>query len=254
MKKLLFIILIFFLNSLQAQFFQEQRTIDEFEISFGLQNVQGDFGIRDRFDTTLKNLGLGLTGKMYLNLSNPLNSHTYLGSHIKYNVALNLFYSNLAHKDYEDYPQIDAITGTNYSIGLGFNLEYHMSDIRNSSFFVNDFLYSFDPYAGIGIYGYYYNVELESSLGDINDPAILPDAYVNGIYNGSRFTGAFHIEAGIRYKYSEDIHFSFKSEWTYFMDDKVDGLYPNSTMVENRNNDWTLTTSFGIIFYIPYKY
>ncbi len=251
MKKLLFIIPFFFLQSIEAQFFQEQRTIDELEVSVGLLNIQGDFGIRDRFETTLRSIGVNLGGKMYLNLTNPYNSTTYLGTHIQYNVALNLSYSKIAHKGYEDYPKIDAITGQNFSVGLGVNIEYHMSDIRNSSFFTNDFLYSFDPYIGGGIYGYYYHVELSSSLGDLNDPAVLPSSYVGAISNGSRFVGAFHIETGIRYKHSDYVHYVFKSDWMYFMDDKFDGLNPNPELVKNLHNDWTILTSLGVIFYLP---
>ncbi len=250
MRKLLFIIPFLIFQSVNAQFFQEQRTIDEIEVSLGLLNFQGDFGIRNRFETTLKSLGANLGAKVYLNLTNPYNSTTYLGTHITYNIALNLSYSNLAHKGYEDYPKLDAITGRNYSIGLGVNVEYHLSDIRNSSFFTNDFLYSFDPYAGVGLYGYYYNVILESSLGDINDPDVLPSSYKNAIYNGSRFVGAFHLETGIRYKHSDLVHYVLKSDWMYFMDDKVDGLNPDPNLVRNLHNDWTLTTSIGVIFYI----
>lgn len=250
MKKLLYIIPFLLLQSVNAQFFQEQRTIDEIEVSLGVQNIQGDFGIRNRFETTLRSIGASLQGKLYLNLANPYNSSTYLGTHIKYNVALNLSYTKLAHKGYENFPKIDAITGRNFSAGLGVNIEYHMSDIRNSSFFVNDFLYSFDPYVGGGIYGYYYNVILDSSLGDINDPAVLPTAYTNGIYNGSRFVGAFHLETGVRYKHSDFIHYILKSDWMYFMDDKVDGLNPNPSLVKNLHNDWSLCTSLGVIFYI----
>jgi hypothetical protein len=251
MNKLFLVILFFIFQSINGQFFKEQRTIDEVEVSMGFQNLQGDFGIRDRFETTLRSIGGNLSGKVYLNLTNPYNASTYLGTHITYNVAVNLSYTNLAHKGYEDYPKIDAITGRNFSIGLGVNVEYHLSDIRNSSFFTSDFLYSFDPYMGGGIYGYYYNVILESSLGDINDPAVLPSSYTNGIYNGSRFTGAFHIETGIRYKHSDFVHYVFKSDWMYFMDDKVDGLNPDPDLVKNLHNDWILSTSIGVIFYLP---
>jgi len=251
MKKLIYIIAFFIIQSINAQFFQEQRTIDEIEVSAGLLNVQGDFGIRNRFETTLRSIGANLSGKLYLNLANPYTASTYLGTHIKYNVQLNLSYSKLAHKGYENFPKIDAITGRNFSVGLGVNIEYHMSDIRNSSFFVNDFLYSFDPYIGGGIFGYYYNAELESTLGDLNNPSVLPSPYTNGIYNGSRFAGAFHLEGGIRYKHSDFIHYILKSDWMYFMDDKFDGLSPDPTLVKNLHNDWTLTTSLGVIFYLP---
>ncbi len=258
MKKIIILIILFAFQGTNAQLFSGYKVIDEYEASIGYLNVQGDFGVRNRFDTTLGSSGATAGAKAYINFNDPYDySRTYLGKHLKYNIAFDMGYSGLSHRNYPNpnnslsILKIEAITGQFYYFDLGINMEYHISDLRSFNFFSSSFFTKFDPYVGGGVYGFFYNVELESSLGNMEKtPSIIPDPYVGGINNGTGTALGFHIETGIRYRLSDDLLFNLKSDWMYFLKDDIDGLSPNPDMAENLYNDWLLKTQFGIVIFI----
>jgi len=258
MKKLLFLFIILAFQPINAQMFSGYKVIDEYEASIGYLNVQGDFGKRNRFDTTLGSSGATAGAKAYINFNDPYDySRTYLGKHLKFNIATDMGYSNLSHRNYPNphnnpnIVKLEAITGQFYYFDLGFNMEYHISDLRAFNFFSSSFFTKFDPYVGGGVYGFLYNVDLESSLGNFEKtPSILPTPYLGAIHNGSRTAMGIHIETGIRYRFSDKLLFNVKSDWMYFLNDDIDGLSPNPDSVENLYNDWLLKTQFGIVIFI----
>ncbi len=254
--KLIKLFLFVFLFAFSYSFTQAQyKKIDEYEASIGYLNLQGDLGVRGNFNTTLGSSGGTATAKIYFNFNDPYDfGRTYLGKHIRYHLSLDMGYTTLKPNDKELLygPKVNAIIGQMYFFAIGANMEYHITNLREVSFFSSSFFTNFDPYVGIGIQGDYYNVEVESALGNFEKtPDILPRSYIGNVKNGSRFSPALNIETGLRYRFSDDLQFSLKSNWVFFInDDYVDGIRPDPKMVENFYNDWLLKTQFGVVIFI----
>jgi len=252
MNKLLLLFSFFILTNVSIA--QNFKVIDEYEASIGYLNIQGDLGIRNHFKTTLGNSGGTGQAKVYINFNDPYDyTRSYLGKHLRYNLGFDMGYSILKPSD----PNLtygikaNAMSGQVYYFDLGANVEYHISNLREVNFFASSFLSNFDPYVGVGVYGVYYGVELESALGNFEKtPSILPTSYVGRIKNGDRFTEGIHLETGIRYRFSDELQFSVKNDWMFFLDDYFDGVSPDPKKVENLYNDWLSKTSVGIVIFI----
>ncbi len=251
MKKLAFILLLFigYANT-DAQY----ALIDEWEASIGYLNMQGDFGQRNDFSTTMGNSGGMIGGKIYLNLINPDG----VGKYLKFPIGFNTGYSVLSFSDaYNDEKltpgilKIKAISGQIYFLDLNFGAEYHLTDLRNVNFFSTSFFSKFDPYFGVGIGAMFYGVDIESSLGNYEkNPSILPLAFKNRIYSEPGITPSINLEVGIRYQITQELQLSFNNKWMYFLSDKVDGLVPDPEFAENKYNDWLFSPSIGIVIFI----
>jgi len=256
-----FIIVLFSTTILNAQeisteiFSKAKKSfIDEWEVSVGYVNFQGDFGQRGYFETTLGNSGGVLGVKVYLNFLDPDRIQCYSCAHLKFNVSLNTGYSALsygtAYKS-SDFVALKSLSGYIYFVDLGMNMEYHLSDLKNRKFLSNGFLHNFDPYFGFGFGGMYYNVDVESSLGNFEtNPTIVPDALAGRIHNGNSFVPALNAELGLRYRFSEFMQFVFNNKWKYFFSDDVDGINPNPAIVDNKYNDWFFTPSLGVVIFV----
>ena len=251
MKKLAFILLLFigYANT-DAQY----ALIDEWEASIGYLNMQGDFGQRNDFSTTMGNSGGMLGGKIYFNLANPDGA----GKFLKFPLGFNTGYSALSFsKAYNDAPQsvnvlkIKAITGQVYFLNLSFGVEYHIADLRNVDYFSTNLFSKLDPYFGVGVGAMFYGVDIESSLGNYKkNPTILPEGFENRVYADPGIVPSLNLEVGLRFRISQELQLNFNNKWMYFMSDKVDGLVPDPQLVENKYNDWLFSPSIGIVIFI----
>lgn len=240
----------------------QRRLVDEWEASIGYLNFQGDYGQRGDFSTTLGSVGGMIGAKMYLNLLDEDRINCYSCQHFKFNLAVNTGYSTLnfnqAYKKETSLPafKIKAMSGQVYFFDLAAMVEYHVSNLRNIDFFSSSILNKIDPYIGIGIGGIFYNVDVDSALGNLTkDPTILPDAFQPDEYgprafNESKVTGSANLEVGIRYRFTQDLQFNFNNKWMYFFSDRVDGLVPDPKLVDNLYNDWLFSPSLGVVIFI----
>jgi len=257
MKRLLFLALFSILLNFNAN---AQALVDEWEASIGYLNFQGDYGQRADFETTLGSKGGMIGGKIYFNLLNSNSPGCYLCQHLKFHLGFNTGYSTLnfdkAYYDYnpeyeEAINKIKAISGQVYFFDLGFNVEYHLSNLRYLDFFSTNIFSKIDPYIGLGIGGLLYGVDVESELGNYEkDPSILPGAFVGGIFSENSFAPSANLEVGLRYRFSQDLQLSFNNKWMYFLSDRVDGLEPNPQMATNKYNDWLFSPSIGVVIFI----
>jgi len=256
MKNVLWVLILIFLASYSGN--SQTKLVDEWSASIGYLNFQGDYGQRGDFSSTLGNYGATIGGKVYFNFLDSDRVMCYTCTHIKFNLALDAGYSKLSFdKAYDDavdsysIQKLKAFSGQIYFLNISANVEYHLSDLRNFSFFDDSFIYRLDPYFGVGVGAMAYSVDVESDLGDFEtDPSILPDSFIGGIYEDPDVVPAINFELGVRYMFSDEIQFTFSNKWMYFISDKVDGLIPNESMVDNKYNDWLFTPSFGVVFFI----
>ena len=253
------LLMVFNITNVQAQ----RRFIDEWEASIGYLNFQGDYGQRIDFSSTLGSAGGMIGAKMYLNLLDENRVNCYSCQHFKFNLAVNTGYSTLNfNRAYNDDPgfstlKIKAISGQVYFFDLAAMVEYHVSNLRNIDFFSSNILNKIDPYVGIGLGGIFYNVDVDSDLGNFTkDPSILPgpfqpdEKYGPRAFNESKLTASANLEVGIRYRFSQDLQLNFNNKWLYFFSDRVDGLVPNPKQVDNLYNDWLFSPSVGVVIFI----
>jgi hypothetical protein len=250
MKKLILgIIVLFNTHFIQAQLVQE------YEVDAGYSIFQGDYGVRGDFSSTLGNSGFLLNGKAYFDLLGYNKFGCYACKHVKFPLNFNVGYSilNFDKTNYSNASsegiKINAFRGNIFQSSLSFGFEYHIGDLSKVSFGNTSLFDNIDPYFGAGIGGAVYVVKLKSDLGDYEvNPNILPSAFVGGIYDKPGIVPMLNIETGIRYKLSETLNISVNGKWLYYFSDKVDGLVPNSDLVDNLYNDWQFSPSIGFVF------
>ena len=245
-------------TNVQAQ----RRLVDEWEASIGYLNFQGDYGQRSDFTSTFGSAGGMIGAKMYLNLLDEDRVNCYSCQHFKFNLAINTGYSTLnfnrAYNKFDNLAilKIKAISGQVYFFDLAANVEYHLSNLRNIDFFSSSIFNKIDPYVGVGFGGIFYNVDVDSALGNFEkDPSILPsafqpDEYGERAFNESKITASANLEVGIRYRFSQDLQLNFNNKWMYFFSDRVDGLVPDPEEADNLYNDWLFSPSLGVVIFI----
>ena len=252
MKKVYYVLLltIFAFTTTNAQ----RTLIDEWEANIGYLNFQGDYGTRGVFSSTLPNSGGMIGGKVYFNLLDSENSGCYACKHLKFHVGFNTGYSVLSFSGVPEentFPRLAAISGQIYFLNLGLNTEFHFNNLRYIDYFSNSFFNKLDPYVGAGVGFLAYGVDVDSALGNYEkNPSILPPSFVGNVHNGGGITPSFHLEAGLRYKFSDELLLSINNKWMYFLSDKVDGVDPDPTMVDNLHDDWMFSPSIGVVIFI----
>jgi len=251
MKKLLFLFF-FYVIATSAQ----NTLIDEWEANIGYINVQGDFGERSVFSSTLPNSGAVFGAKVYFNLLDPYRG---AGRYFKFPLGLNVGFTNLSYsKAYEDYPpsasleKLKAINGQLFFANLNVGAEYHLTDLRSFNVFTSNFFSKFDPYVGLGAGVSFYNVDIESDLGNYErDPSILPVPLQGRVFSGPGIEPFVNLEIGLRYQFSTDLLLNISNKWNYYLlSDRVDGIQPKENMVDNRSNDWFFYPTLGVVIFI----
>jgi len=239
----------------------QEKFIDEYELALGYSIFQGDFGESGEFPTTYGNSGILLNAKAYFNLFDYNKPNCYTCRHIKFPFGFTAGYSNLnfdeAYKDIEqptlNLIKLKAISGSVLYTSVSMGMEYHIGDLYKYAFETENFLQNFDPFIGGSIGVGAYKVDLESSLGDINDPNNLPEAFREGIYNQFGIVPMASFIGGMRVKLKSTLSLTLNTNWIYFFSDKVDGLVPKPSLVSNDHDDWLFSTSIGVVFLLRNK-
>ncbi len=234
----------------------QRRYFDEYEINGGYSLFQGDYGQRGDFSSTLGNNGFLIGGKAFLILLDYNRPSCYTCKHLKFPLIFNVGYTTLSFdKAYNDVNlsselvKLKAFSGSIFQSQVSFGIEYHLGDLNTISFSDDVFLEKFDPFIGVSAGIMAHVDKISSELGDIDtNPEVIPNAFKGGVYNKPGVAPTFMLEAGLRYKLNGHLAISFNSRWLYFLSDKVDGLVPNSSMVDNLYNDWQFSPSIGIVF------
>jgi hypothetical protein len=262
MKKINFILILSFLTFFAVQ--GQNKLVEEWEINLGYLNVQGDFGERGTFSTTLGNSGVLVGTKVFFNLLDPNRSDCYSCKHLKFNLNFNSGYSNLGfnskykkiNPDNINYKKVLALNGSLFFVNLGANMEFHLKDLKRVDVknIFNSFIDKLDPYVGVGLSVNYYSSKVNSDLGNFElNPAILPDGFAGRIYSEPGIVPSTNIEVGLRFLVSNEIQLNINNKWIYFISDKVDGLVPDPEIVENKHDDWLFSPSFGVVIFIEDK-
>jgi len=253
MKKIVFAL--FFIMIWGASIGQG-KFVDEYEVTVGYSVFQGDYGEKGDFSSNLGNSGFLLGGKAYMNFLNYNMANCYACKHLKFPLIFNVGYSNLSFSQAynnsdltPDLIKLKAFSGSIFQSHIGLGVEYHIGDLNAFSFGSNNFLETFDPFIGGSIGVTAYVVRLKSSLGDYNtNPNVLPTAFRNGVYDKPGVVPTFAFEGGFRYKLNNNFSITLNSRWIYYLSDKVDGLVPDSSLVDNDHNDWQFSPSIGVVF------
>ncbi len=261
MKKLILILFILKISNLNSQVTKDYYLIEEYEFNIGYLNIQGDMGKPDKYFGGFSSSGIDLGAKFYIYFNDPRdNTRSYFAKHLKYNMNIHLGYVSLtnekglnASNQYAE--KINAIKGNLFLSKIGFDLEYHLTDLKYNLFFESEFFTHFDPYFFGGLFYSYSNVEITSDLGDYNsDTTILPPSYIGRIKNGSNNSLGLNYGVGIRYKLNDQVQFSISTDWLYFGNDYIDGLSPNPDLVKNLHDDWLFQTNLGVIIFLTKEY
>lgn len=105
----------------------------------------------------------------------------------------------------------------------------------------------------MGAQYHYYTPTVESSLGRLTDPGVLPIKYQDAYRNESSSTWSIVASVGTRYKLTEVSDLLFDLRWRYYFSNWVDGLNPDENLYpENKANDWSFVISFGYIYYLDF--
>ncbi len=255
MKKIVLIALLLTFGGFVGK--AQNSFINEYEVNIGYSIFQGDYGVGGDFSSTLGNYGFLVGGKVYFNFLDSDRTLCYPCVHLKFPVSIYAGYSllNFNNVDFKtltpEVIKLKAFKGDIIEASLNAGVEYHIGDLRNFSFPQNSVLSKLDPYVG-GSFGVTaYSVNLESDLGDFkSNPHLLPEAYVNRIYDEPGLVANISFEAGFRYKISENLNITISNKWIYYISDKVDGVVPDPGLVKNEHDDWQFSPSLGIVFWL----
>ncbi len=261
MKLLLSLLAFSFFAVLEAQVTKDYHFIEEYEFNLGYANLQGDMGKPSSYFSGFGSSGIVLGAKFYTYFSDPRdNTRSYLEKHLKYNFDTHFTYIKLVNKKGKGLSpvyasKINAIKGNLFMGNIGFNVEYHLTDLRFNLFFESKFFTHFDLYVSGGAFITLSNVNITSDLGDYTkDQTILPYSYKGYINNGNMINPGLRYGIGIRYKLNDQIQFSLSNNWSYFNSDYIDGINPNSKLVKNLHNDWMFRTNIGVIYFLTKEY
>ncbi len=250
-KKLVYIsVFVFFSLHVNGQY----RPMDAYGFYLGHTFYKSDFGARNDMKTNLANNGITAGARVYLNLF-PYSIN--YASHFKNYFEISFIYARLDHvgKWVEGPPspgkrKLKAMHGNPLMFGMQFGTEFHLQDLRSFNFTVLKGIYRFNPYAGLFLGGYYYQPNLFSDLGDINNPAeqaiILFPKFVNKVYNNPGFTFSVGGKIGVNYQVNYYTQLFFETSTVWFSSDKVDGIDTNDG--SDKFHDWSVSQHIGLLF------
>lgn len=234
------------------------------EIGFilGSNAFQSDYGERNDFETNIGNVGVDVGIVHYLNFSyraecNCFTRYTYFNDHFK--VRNELSYTTVKLEHFGRYVaddkvslianQLRAMNGKTSVLNLGTQLEFFPLSIRE----FESGGYSLSPYIAIGAQYNYFTPSLESDLGRLTDPNVLPEKYQNAYQNESASTWSIVASIGARYKFTETSDLIFDLRWRYYFSDWVDGISPDKNVYsENKSNDWGFIINVGYVYYLDF--
>ncbi|MBQ0116644.1 MAG: outer membrane beta-barrel protein [Flavobacterium sp.] len=257
-KKLLFLILLAASSTfnMQAQFgFSHEIGIIAGPVAF-----QSDYGERHDFDTNSGNTGFGIGLIHYLNFSyradcNCYSPETYFNDHFKLRSELSWNKTKLNHfgkwvdesKQSVMANQLRAMHGSTSVTNIGVQLEYFPLSIRDFAASIGKFA----PFVSGGVQYSYFKPKVESDLGPLTQPGVLPTKYIGGLSNDDGTTFSVVGSIGTRYKLTELSDLMIDLRWQYYFSNWVDGMNPDSRIYpENKANDWNMWLNVGYIYYL----
>ncbi|NPA46689.1 MAG: hypothetical protein GXO24_05685 [Chlorobi bacterium] len=237
--------------STHAQYRREHA----FSVYGGYGFFKSDFGMRYDWETNISNNATQFGVKAYLNLY-PRNMQVV--RHFRFYSNLDFIFAHLVHKGKwaeKDSPggeKLRAMTADPFLAGIGFGTEYWFRDLKNYDFLRYWDRKRINAYVGISLNAYYYQPNVKSSLGNVNNlaeqPYILHPRFVGHIYNN----GSFAFAAGLKFGVSVPINYYLQIYWEnpflWFPGDKVDGLDVNDQA--DKYGDWIYTPVIGLTYII----
>ncbi len=246
--------IVFFAFLLLGIHYSQSQLVDEYEINVGYSIFQGDYGVRGDFTSTMGNSGFLVGGKAYFNLLDYYRGGCYPCQHVKFPLSFTIGYSllNFDHADINtsspEALKVKAFRGKIFQSSLSFGFEYHIGDLKKYAFDVDNFWQNFDPYVGLSAGAAVYAVSLKSDLGDFKlNPNVLPQAFQGHVYDKPNIVPVITMEAGLRYNLSSNMNLTINGKWLYYISDRVDGLSPDPSLVDNVHDDWQFAPSIGIV-------
>ncbi len=226
------------------------RTYQEVGIMAGPVFFKSDYGERGDFENFSKNSGLSVGVFYYFSFIEDFKS---LRENFKLRLDASYMKADLEH--YGKYvdpaktslfaDQLRAMNGSTSTINLGLQMEFYpwKTDDYNRGT-------TFSPYVSLGGQMGYYTSKVKSDLGPLGTPLTTPAKYSSGTRNESRPVASLTSSVGVRYRLDDYNSLIFDSRLQYYTSDWVDGLNPDrSTYKENETNDYSLTFSFGYVYY-----
>jgi len=251
MKKIILGIFVLF-----NTYFIQAQLVQEYELDAGFTVFQGDYGVRGDFFSTLGNSGYLFNGKAYFSFLNYDKKDCYSCKHIKFPLNFNIGYTLINFDKTDQYShgtpteiKIRALRGKLFTTSVSLGFEYHIGDLTGNSLRKSKFFNKVDPYFGLSAGVAVYVIKLTSDLGDIwTNPDVLIKPFKNRAYDHPALVPMLTFEPGMRFKISNRINAVINAKFLYYVSDKVDGLVPDPTMVDNLYNDWQFSPSLGIVF------
>jgi len=235
------------ISGLRAQY----RTFDAYSLGASYGFFKSDFGERYDWNTNIANNAFNFNAKLYFNL---YKYHWQISNHFRFFVNLDFSYGNLKHRGHyamkssETAKRLRAMYAKPLLVGLGLGTEFWLQDLTYFSFNRLYGIYRFSPYLGVSILGLYYKPNVQSSLGNINDPAIQPyilhQRFVGKIYNSGGITPVVNMSVGLSYQITAFTHLFLENKFTWFPTDKVDGLDVNDNA--DKYSDWLYAPVLGV--------
>lgn len=243
-KYSLLLLLLFTFSIGNAQY---SRTYHEIGIMGGPVFFQGDFGERGDFENTIKNVGFSGTLVYFLSLN--VNRSSF-AENFKIRFDATGMAVNLEHYG----PIADSDTKT------GKQLRAMHSDVKIGSFGVQMEFYPFktddysdanwSPYIAAGTQINNYSAKAYSFQGNIGNPNVVPEKYVEGFKNSSGTAFSATGSLGLRYKLSDYNYLVLEGQLKYYFSDWIEGMNPDRrTYKENKTNDYSGTINIGYIYY-----
>ena len=258
------ILSIFALIGISTKATAQFRFAQEVGIILGPITFQSDYGVRNNYETNVKNTGFGVGFVHFMNFSNLNNHETFFTEHFKVRSEVSLSQTDLEHfgEWVQGNPiklgvrQLKAMTGKTTVAGLGAQLEFSPIPIHR---FENN-VGSFSPYMSLGFLVSYYSAKVGSSLGPLGNPLttfpkyLVPsDGRPYGFSNETGVVLSATAGLGVHYKLTTMSDLMLEGRFQSFSSDWVDGLNPNKQLFkENKANDWQVWFNVGYIMYLEY--
>ena len=243
-KNVLYLVLLCSFTLAQAQY---GRTYQEIGIIGGPAFFQGDFGEREAFENTVKNVGFSGSLVYFLSLNSNRSS---FAENFKVRFDVTAMVVDLEHIGiYADANsnsgrQLRAMRGNVKMGGIGVQLEFYPWKTDDYS----DATWS--PYIAAGTQLNNYAAEAYSFQGNIGNLNTVPEKYVDGFKSSSGNAFSATGSVGIRYKLQDYNYLILEGQLKYYFSDWIEGMNPDRrTYKENITNDYVGTINIGYIYY-----
>ena len=231
----------------------------EIGVIVGPVAYQSDFGERYDYDTNSGNTGIGIGIVYYMNFDYLTNyyywsANNYFTDHFKIRGELSWNKTELNHfgqwaddsRTGDAADKLRSHSGEAQNWDIGVQLEYYPISIKAFS----QGVYSFAPFASLGVHYVSFNPKVETTYGDLNIENagnFFPSWEPGSISNQSGSTFSVVGSIGTRYKLTilSDLMIDLRVQ--SFFSDFTDGL--DHQLSSNKTDDWLVWLNVGYIYY-----